>query len=150
MSFFLEVPFWVWRQYWIDRLLQRKCWRIKQAKSAFGAERGGWETYNRVKQRTQLGWVNYGKDIEYKHQLAQSYYRAKEFVLWTEQPPGDNPDLTAARGEIARLRVALQAVQHNRDCSCYDARHGLPLGPCPRCVVGYDEVDAALAAKGGA
>lgn len=44
---------------------------------------------------------------------------------------------------VARMAEALRAVQHNRTCSCYAVRSS---GPCPRCIVGYDEVDAALVA----
>jgi hypothetical protein len=48
----------------------------------------------------------------------------------------------AERQRADALRWALEAVQHNRLCSC----NGLPGGPCARCIFGYDEVDAALAA----
>lgn len=43
------------------------------------------------------------------------------------------------KARCAQYREALEAVQHNRLCACY-----LVGGPCPRCVVGYNEVDAVL------
>ena len=45
-----------------------------------------------------------------------------------------------ASADCSALRAALESVQHNRLCSCY----GHMGHPCERCVVGYDEVDAAL------
>jgi len=49
----------------------------------------------------------------------------------------------ALQARVGILVEALQSVQHNRVCSCYDV-----LGaPCARCVVGYDDVDAALDAE---
>jgi len=52
--------------------------------------------------------------------------------------------LRSAEADAARLREALQSVQHNRVCSCY--KNQFDGKPCPRCAVGYDEVDEALAA----
>ena len=52
---------------------------------------------------------------------------------------GTDPVLSAVVARLATCEAALESVQHNRVCSCYRLGH-----PCDRCVVGYDEVDAAL------
>lgn len=50
-----------------------------------------------------------------------------------------------AEARVWALVAALEGVQHNRVCPCYRQ-----AGPCARCVVGYDEVDAALTADDAA
>jgi hypothetical protein len=48
-------------------------------------------------------------------------------------------EIAALKAELVKYKDALEGVLPNRVCSCYAS------GPCARCAVGYDEVDAVLA-----
>lgn len=69
---------------------------------------------------------------ELEAELVAQRYRAAECLY----------ERNEAQAHANRLRDALETVQHNRTCSCYE--DGEP-GCCPRCTLGYDAVDTALA-----